>query len=172
MRKGKYIIEIFSKKGIFDAKGEMVTSDIKDLGIKTINYVQTAQLYYFTGKLSKLQLKVIAEKLLTDPVTQKYKISRIVNNKVATERLSKLPPTSRDIRRHGRTQIDVWFKPGVTDAVGESVVKAIKDMGIEGMISVKTGNRYTLYGHFSRVDLNRISTRILSNTVVQEYRVE
>jgi phosphoribosylformylglycinamidine synthase len=65
--------------------------------------------------------------------------------------------------------VDVWYKKGVTDTVSESVIKAVKDLGIEKEIKVKTGHRYRLYGKVSQTVLNNIAMKLLANTLVQEY---
>ena len=45
-----------------------------------------------------------------------------------------------------RWEVEVWYKAGVTDAVGDSVMKGIKDLGVGGVTSVKTGQVYIIEG--------------------------
>jgi len=45
-------------------------------------------------------------------------------------------------------------------------------LGIEKEIKVKTGRKYYLYGKVSKTVLNYIATKLLANTLVQEYVVQ
>ena len=64
--------------------------------------------------------------------------------------------------------LDVWYKPGVTDAVGESVMKGIRDLNIPGVKEVRTGMRYHLHG-VTRPDVaEKIASALLVNPLVTE----
>ena len=154
-----YKIEIFHKDGVFDAEGEKVKSDIRDLGISGIKKVKTEQLYIINGNLTDKEIETVCKELLIDSVVQEY---RIVDFQTITSHTQ----TESDIY-----SIEVFYKKGVTDAVGESALKAIKDMGIENVNSVRTGRKYLLIGSLAESDLGKIATRILANTVVQEYKI-
>ncbi|OIO75906.1 MAG: hypothetical protein AUJ85_01795 [Elusimicrobia bacterium CG1_02_37_114] len=154
-----YKIEIFHKDGVFDAEGEKVKSDIRDLGISGIKKVKTEQLYIINGNLTDKEIETVCKELLIDSVVQEY---RIVDFQTITSHTQ----TESDIY-----SIEVFYKKGVTDAVGESTLKAIKDMGIENVNSVRTGRKYLLIGSLAESDLGKIATRILANTVVQEYKI-
>ena len=154
-----YKIEIFHKDGVFDAEGEKVKSDIRDLGISGITKVKTEQLYIIDGNLTDKEIETVCKELLIDSVVQEY---RIVDFQTITSHTQ----TESDIY-----SIEVFYKKGVTDAVGESTLKAIKDMGIENVNSVRTGRKYLLIGSLAESDLGKIATRILANTVVQEYKI-
>ena len=160
-----YKIEIFHKDGVFDAEGEKVKSDIRDLGISGIKKVKTEQLYIINGNLTDKEIETVCKELLIDSVVQEYRI-------VDSPKMGR----SQTITSHTQTEsdiysIEVFYKKGVTDAVGESTLKAIKDMGIENVNSVRTGRKYLLIGSLAESDLGKIATRILANTVVQEYKI-
>ena len=69
-------------------------------------------------------------------------------------------------------EVEVWYKPGVTDAVGDSVKKGIRDLNIKGTESVKTGQVYIISGKLGTKDIEKICEGLLSNNVVQFYKVK
>jgi len=161
MAKKIAIVEVLWKKGIFDAYGDSILKSIKDLGVKNITDVRTTKLYKFVSELSKNELSKICIELLIDQVAQEYIVQQGRN--VLSNR--KFP------KEKGTTVIEVWLKKGVTDAVGESIKKAIKDMGITKNIEVHTGDKYILKGHLKENEKRLIATRLLANEIIQEYNI-
>ena len=70
----QYKIEVVDKPGIFDAVGRGVSRDIADLGINSVKKVKFIQVYILEGDLAEGQVISICQELLTDKVTQDYKI--------------------------------------------------------------------------------------------------
>ena len=69
--------------------------------------------------------------------------------------------------------IEVWYKSGVTDTVSQSVIKAIKDLGIMEELAVKTGKKFCFEGKKTDTNkLKKIATGLLANTLIQEYLVK
>ena len=67
----------------------------------------------------------------------------------------------------------MWYKQGVTDTVSQSVIKAIKDLGIKEELVVKTGKKYCFDGkNITSVKLKEITTNLLANTLIQEYLIK
>jgi phosphoribosylformylglycinamidine synthase len=159
-----FSIEIFTKSGFKDSRGEHVLADIVSLGFNCINKVGYCNLYLIDGKLFLNEAKLIASCLLSDKITESYNIAKCAgkdsncsfnNNVVAS-----------------KTMIEVLYKKGVTDTVSSSVVKAVKDLGINKDIKVKTGHRYYLSGKLSKMVLDNIACKLLSNTLIQEYKIK
>ncbi|MFN3966691.1 MAG: phosphoribosylformylglycinamidine synthase subunit PurS [Endomicrobiia bacterium] len=150
-----YKIEIYNKENIFDGLAHNLKKDILDLGIKSLKDIKVSTLYLIEGDITLSQIKTVCEKLLIDPVTQEYKIQ---DSKFKIEKLKNVHT------------VEVWFKPGVTDAVGETTRIGIKDLGIKGNFSVKTGMKYTLKG-ISKKEAEKIANRILANKVIQIWRI-
>ena len=71
-----------------------------------------------------------------------------------------------------KNSIEVWLKHGVTDTVSESVVKAIKDLGIIDKVVVKTGHKYIFGGDVTVEKLTKIAKGSLANTLIQEYKIK
>jgi phosphoribosylformylglycinamidine synthase len=175
-------IEVCAKKGFKNSHGEHVLSDISGIGIEGITEVEYSPLYVIDGGITPVEAETIALELLSDKITETY-ICRYEKQYVeeplkigfsTSTAVSKTAAIADSVIRP-RTSlfvIEVWYKKGVTDTVSESVIKAVKDLGIEKEIKVKTGYRYYLYGKVSQPVLNDIATKLLANTLIQEYVVQ
>ena len=143
-------VEVFNKPEVPDTIGNGILDDISDLGIAGVNSVRTAKVYWIEGDLDSQSILRIATELLADPITQNF--------------------TYEEASIHSQDwTIEVQFKPGVTDAVGDSTVKGIKDIGITGVTSVRTGNKYWLSGELDPEVVEIISKQLLMNDVIQTY---
>ena len=105
-----------------------------------------------------MEAKTIAAELLSDKITEMPKVRFVKSGK--------------EEKNADASVIEVWFKKGVTDTVAESVVKAVKDLGIMKEISVKTGHKYYLYDEISGAQLDKIAVKLLANTLIQEYKTK
>ena len=102
-----------------------------------------------------------------DPLTQKLlTASELNSSRILLHKPTPLEPEND-------TEIDwtleVQFKPGVTDAVGDSTVKGIKDLGIAGVTTVRTGHKYWFTGALNAEVLKTIAQRLLMNEVIQTF---
>ena len=147
-------IEIENKPGIFDAVGSSLKEDIKDLGIKGVDEVRFIQVYLLEGEIDEPEAKRIASELLVDPVIQMFTINDGVREKT-------------EVNQRGTHTLVVAYNPGVMDPVEDSARKAILDLGIKGIKSVKTAKQYLLKGRISREQLATISDKLLVNKVIQ-----
>lgn len=151
-------IEIFTKKGFKNSHGERVLSDILGIGIKCVTKVEYSPLYVIDGDINSAEIKTIALELLSDKITENYVAKRHCE-------CDSKPVIDSDV-----SVIKVWYKKGVTDTVSESVVKAVKDLGIAKEVKVKTGHKYYMNGKATQAVLDKIATKLLANTLVQEYK--
>jgi phosphoribosylformylglycinamidine synthase len=146
-------IEVWYRTGVFDPGSKGLCGDILDLGIKGIAAVETGSIFLIKGKISPANLKKVARELLADPVTQEFYAGK-----------RSLPK--------GAASVEVWFKDGVTDTVGETARKGIADLGITGEFAVSTARRYLLYGkNISEKKAAAIAGRLLANEVIQTYKI-
>lgn len=146
-------IAVVNRKDVVDAVGEGLRGDILDLGIAGIEGVRHVRLYALHGALSATELDRITTGLLTDPVTQEHL-------EIADAGLPVAP---------GEWGVEVWFRPGVTDAVGETALKGSRDLGVAGIESVDTGRGYILAGPLIRSQVDTICRRLLANDVIERY---
>jgi len=145
-----YRIEVREKPGFFDALGESLKKDIRDLGFKkAVREVKTSQIYLLEGTLDRSDIRRICENLLIDPITQEYFYDAA-------------PAEEKEYR-----VIEIAYNPGVMDPVEESAKKAIQDLGIRGIKTVKTAKRYLIKGRLSPKELNSISEKVLYNKLIQ-----
>ncbi|MBD3379178.1 MAG: phosphoribosylformylglycinamidine synthase subunit PurL [Candidatus Omnitrophica bacterium] len=144
-----YRIEVKDKPGIYDAVAEGLMVDIRDLGIRSVKDVDYIQAYTFTGTLTRKDLKKIADEILTDKVSQQRNIA------------GGFPGPEK-----GRS-VEIAYNAGVMDPVEESVLKAVKDIGIKGVDSLRTSKKYILKGAVTRNDARVIAERLLYNKVIQ-----
>lgn len=152
-----YTIETMLQKGFRDRHGEHVRQDILDAGMSKAPKVKYSQVYRMEGELTEGDARTIAEKLLTDPVTDTYVIRG--------ENTGKTPKAGN------AHEIEVWLKHGVTDTVAESVIKAVRDLGITGDLKVKTGHKFIFEGTITTAAVRQIAERLLVNPMVQEYTI-
>jgi phosphoribosylformylglycinamidine (FGAM) synthase PurS component len=145
-------IEIKDKPGIFDAVGEGIKKDILDLGIKGVGEVKFIQVYNIEGSPREPEIKIICEELLCDNISQNYSINS---------------PVESRIQEKNQFIVEVAYNPGVMDPVEESTLKGIRDLGVEGVISVKTAKKYLIKGRLSSVQLKAISEKLLYNKLIQ-----
>ncbi|MCX5693327.1 MAG: phosphoribosylformylglycinamidine synthase subunit PurL [Candidatus Omnitrophica bacterium] len=140
-------IEIRNKKGVFDPLGNGIKKDIQDLGIKGVKKVNVAQVFIISGDIAEPDAKRIAEELLADPITEEYLLEA-------------------GHRAKGRI-VEIAYNPGVMDPVEESTRKAIRDMGIYGVKSLRTERKYFIEGKITEGDFKNICEKLLYNKVIQ-----
>ncbi len=114
--------------------------------------LHTAQLYHLRGTCTPSEISRVIEELLVDPVTQQ----------------AHMPAATQGA---GDYIIDVFFHPGVTDTLAESIMAGATLLGITGLESVATGRRYFLDGRLSSHDVRTITEALLYNPVIQFYRL-
>ena len=113
--------------------------------------LRTAQLYSLTGDLSPTHIDQLTTNLLVDPVIQEVRSSanEVLHNHI----------------------VDVFFHPGVTDTLAESVVAGAQMLGITGLAQVETGLRYLLDSRLSEAEVRTIAEALLYNPVIQHYTI-
>lgn len=149
-----WYIEISNRPGVVDAVGDGICGDIADLGISGVGGVRFVRLYLLCGALSEADAQNAATRLLADPVTQDYRVG----------------PDGRLRAKSGQWGIEVWLRPGVTDATGETTLKGIRDLGLLGIAHAATGRGYVLSGDIAPETVNAICRRLLANDVIEQYR--
>jgi phosphoribosylformylglycinamidine synthase II len=73
----------------------------------------------------------------------------------------------RGINEDGYRVIEIAYNAGVMDPVEESARKAISDLGIRGVRSVKTAKKYLIRGNLSYREIQSIAQKTLYNKVIQ-----
>jgi len=143
--------EVFNKTGFADVHGKSVLEDIKELGISSVEAVQSATVFLIEADFDKDFANRVAEELLADPVCEEYYTGR----SSAPAGLAKA------------TLIEIHLKSGVTDPVAESVMAALADMGVQAN-NVRTARKYVLLGDISTSQIETIAKKILSNDCIED----
>ncbi len=116
-------------------------------------YIRTAFLYRLTGTLTPPQRDQLTTQLLVDPIIQEAFV---------------LDDLHSDTTHH---IVDVFFHPGVTDSLAESVLAGAHMLNISGIEQVETGKRYVLDDRLSPSDVRTIAEALLYNSVIQQYNI-
>lgn len=146
-------VEVKQKPGVFDALGETIHKDILDLGIDTVSNVKVVHIYRLLGEASSHDIERIARELLTDPVTQVYTF-------VDDQQKPQSPA-------QGEQHVEIAHNPGVMDPVEASVIKGIRDLGVNKIRGLRTARRYILNGKLSAQDRAVVINKILCNKLIQ-----
>jgi phosphoribosylformylglycinamidine (FGAM) synthase PurS component len=156
-----YIIEIHPKSSEFDPAARQVRTDLLLHGVAPKEaVVETERLYRIEGEFSASQIETIAYSLLVDPVVETSVIVDLnpKNNKKKT------------LKKKGST-VDVWLKPGVTDPVGATVVKGLKDLGFKGAMEAFSATRYAFPKIKNEELLKKLARQSLANTLIHDIRI-
>src|SRR3990167_4556964 len=144
-----WVIEVLNKQGIFDAVGHDVKRCIQDLGVKGVKDVSFSQIYRIYGKIDSKAAERIARELLIDKISEEYRINAFPE------------------KGHGIHVIEIAYNAGVMDPVEESVLKGIKDLGVEGAEGVHTAKRYIIKGAIHPEKARFIADKLLYNKTIQ-----
>jgi phosphoribosylformylglycinamidine synthase II len=142
--------EVFNRTGFTDVHGNSVLEDIKELGISSVEAVQSAKVFLIEADFDEAFAKRLAKELLADPVCEQYYIGRSG------------PPAGLA----KATLIEVHLKSGVTDPVAESVMAALTDMGVKAN-NVRTARKYVLLGNIKSDKVETIAKKILANDCIE-----
>ncbi len=154
-------VEVYLKSHLPDARGVGLVRDIKDLGIATISAVQVVDVYWLDADLLPDKLDLICGELLADPVTQEY---CCFTSSTGTKGLSYFSTGEVDKQSH---TIEVTYNAGVTDPIEDTILKAIRDLGLSNIRAVKTAKRYLLQGQLDEKQLEVMCSRLLVNPIIQ-----
>ncbi|GHT37085.1 hypothetical protein FACS189427_09620 [Planctomycetales bacterium] len=152
-----YEIDIFPAEGQPDVHARNILKDSADLGFTQKFEVKTAHGYLIETSGESGCAGVLAEKLLADPIAERYEI---VNVSETAEN------TGNTVSRSLNNVIYVLPKSGVTDSVAENAKKVFLDFGIEAK-SVKTFKKYWFTG-VSETDLSVLASKLLANDAVEQ----
>ncbi|QBD80238.1 phosphoribosylformylglycinamidine synthase subunit PurL [Ktedonosporobacter rubrisoli] len=114
-------------------------------------HIRTAQLYRLFGDFPVNQLDRLINQLLIDPLVQEAHILSSIEYEPSVH------------------IVDVFFHPGVTDTLAESVLSGAQMLDIAGLQRVETGRRYLLDGRLRESEAHALAKALLYNPVIQRY---
>lgn len=145
------LIEVRLKSEYADAEGQSALALLQGVGLNTARECRMSRLYEVRGPLNQAHIHQAARELLSDPVTQDYRI---------------VQPNVPSANGMNRWRVEVWLKATVTDPVGESVRQALIEQGLPAADSVRCGLAYHIFGKCHRTQLEKAVARCLANPVV------
>lgn len=152
-----YRIEV-SPKERANERADNLLAQIRVLGIESVERVEETQLYFLEGDLDHAVAERIAQTILADDVVESYTISTVA------EHVSELPSGGR--------LVEVSPKPGVTDSVAETLMKAVGVIGVDTLSNTATGTQFRLYGDVSDAAMDRLARGLFANEVVQQWEID
>jgi phosphoribosylformylglycinamidine (FGAM) synthase PurS component len=160
-----FTIEIRPKKSTYDPLARGVQAELLELGEKdAAKNVVTERLYRISGDFIPGQMETIADTLLLDPVVETASVSSdepIVGKKKTAEKKPK--------KKIGFI-LDIWPKAGVTDPVGETVEKGLRDLSLRGIFHACSGQRY-IFPNASNAKTIEALARSLANQLIHDINI-
>ncbi len=147
-------LEIRLKKGLPDAEGNNIKNKaINYFGLK-VKEIRVIKILTMDLRLTESQLENIRTEIFTNPVTEESSISPIA----------------------GDFDWLIWvgFRPGVRDTAGSTAMEAIEDflkIRFNQDASVYTSKLFEIHGDISEAGVTEIASQILSNDIIQQYRI-
>jgi phosphoribosylformylglycinamidine synthase len=145
-------IEVSVKAGFPDPRGNSLEMDIRDIGIMTVIRARVGDVYFLEGDLDEAEVRRIGQELLADPLVEDFSCGEVL--------IPHIEGTDAHV-------VEVAYNPGVTDPVEESIGKAIRDLGMTTVKSIKTARKYSLWGDLSKGDLQSVCNKLLVNSTIQ-----
>jgi phosphoribosylformylglycinamidine synthase len=159
-------IEVFTKEHFPDSIGNEIASEIVHIGITSVDEIRMVQVYLVEGDLSSEDIGRICGELLIDGLMQDY-ICINVSPDVQAGKI-KLGPKWQGNNVHA---IEVTRKLGVMDPVESTVVKGIKDLGLNAS-SVKTAKKFLIAGQLTTGQLETIANKVLANKIIEDVFID
>jgi phosphoribosylformylglycinamidine (FGAM) synthase PurS component len=152
----RWVVEVTQKPGNPDPAGAALVQQIAALGISGVTEARVNALYELRGKLSASQAADAARQLLADPVTQDFRVDR----------------SGASIPTGPHWRLEVWLKSAVTDPVGESVRKAVKDLGLPEPTAARAGTAVLVFGRLQKAQADKVLEKLLANPIIHKTTAE
>ncbi len=137
-------VEVFSKNE--DARDSAARAAIEGTGLDA--EARVSDVYYIDGAISEKDLTEIAEKLLTDSLTQEY--------------------STKSAEKKGCWIIEVRYKDNVSDPAEDSILKAIRELGKDAR-AARTAKRHYIKAEIDGKQAESLCKRLFANAIVEDY---
>jgi phosphoribosylformylglycinamidine synthase len=142
-------VRVTNKFSLPDPRGEEILYEIKNaLGINSVQEVRTTRVYRFEG-ISEDNALYLAKNLLAEEIFQICQVNAPVI-------------TGADV------WLEVAYQPGVMNPEVASIIKSVKDLGIEDLLAADSSKEYFFWGQDISVDeIKLITDKLLVNATVE-----
>jgi phosphoribosylformylglycinamidine synthase len=139
-----------------DREAERVLQEAASFQAATIRDLQSARSFLIQSGCDQKAVEQAATRLLVDPVVETCEVRPVsANGEHGSESASK------------RTRaINVLFKPGVTDNVGQSTKAALVELGLP-VEEVATCRKYWVNADAAEPELHKLADRVLANEAIE-----
>lgn len=144
-----------------EPRARSLAEDARALGLPRIRAVRPATIYFVRGTIAPKELSLLGRFLFCDPLVETCVWSGPGIEAEATS--DRLPGTRR---------VEVALRPGVTDPVADETLRAARELGIQGLVSVATGQAFDIEGDgLDDGELGLLAERLLCNAVIQRWAI-
>jgi len=150
-------IDVGFKKGVKDARGDGVCSQIKDFLNISVDSVETRNIYTLESRLDDKDIQLAKDELFTD---------KIIHDSTVDQNLD---------AEEFDYAINVSFKPGVTDNIGRTTKQALEEILGKSLPEDEraTSNiQYLLRGVKSEQDAQKIAQGLLANNLIETATIQ
>jgi phosphoribosylformylglycinamidine synthase len=152
-------VEIRPAASLPDREGERVLERFRALRIASVMAVRSGRSFLLEGDFSGEAVASMARDFLVDAVVETFEV-----------RLVQAPATGKSnapqLAGNGWHQLNVLFRPGVTDNVAETVRAALCARS-EKLTAVRTCQKYWFQTSDDAADLKRVALKLLANDAIQ-----
>jgi phosphoribosylformylglycinamidine synthase len=138
-----------------DPRSNGYTREVHTLGFQPRQII-CHDLYFIEGQLSQEELRQLALKLLSDPVTQTVSWDELPGSRIELEPDSAI--------------LEVSLRPGVTDPVAAEIVRTAHEIGLDGVHRAATGQRFIITG-LDKSQIPFLANQLLANNVIQHWKI-
>jgi phosphoribosylformylglycinamidine synthase subunit PurSL len=164
---GSFLIEIHPKRAEFDPLGRQVKTELIEAGEDPKKAsVETSRLFKIEGNLTPQQAQNAATTLLLDPVVETATVEDLAPASAPQKARASAGKPAKAPKLRGGFILDVWPKAGVTDPVGETVQKGLRDLGIAGDVKASSAQRYFFPKSSNESLIKRLAKRSLANELI------
>jgi phosphoribosylformylglycinamidine (FGAM) synthase PurS component len=146
------IVEITSK---INTNNSFLLDEIHSLGFNKIKSIEIKKIYSLTGSINKNKILFISKFLLTDPISETFKI-------LTKNNIKNLP---------GVALVNIWYKPQVLDVESIYIVKGIKYLGFKEELEVHSGKQIVFSPKVDKKTVSFIIEKIFMNPLIQYYEI-
>ncbi len=145
------IIEVWTKDKYAKNEELNLINKFKAAGFN-LDKIHISRLYKIESDFSQREYKKISDNLLIDKITEKASLK---SRKFGAKKMHKS---------------EIWLKPTSTDVVGESVLKAISDIGLRKPESARFGHAFYFEG-INEIKARLMIEKVLINDIINTYKL-
>lgn len=154
-------VDVLSADSANDHAARAVVKGAADLGIVACTSARAVTAWLIEGELSRSDLERVAASLLADPVTEQFTILELTGATPSAPDAADTPPAATL-----PFPLHVLPKPGVTDPAAQSVLEAMRLLGLEA-VAVRSVRKYWL-PELPRADAERLAWKLLASDAIHD----